>query len=55
MFEKIGGTASAASAEAMAQAPSGERRLVELRGAHHLLHHRRPAEVAELIVDAAGQ
>jgi pimeloyl-ACP methyl ester carboxylesterase len=30
-------------------------RLVELRGAHHLLHHRRPAEVAELIVDAAGQ
>ncbi len=32
VFEKTGATAYAASAEAMAQAPSGERRLVELRG-----------------------
>jgi len=31
-FEKTGAVAYAASAEAMAQAPSGERRLVELRG-----------------------
>lgn len=32
VFEKAGVVAYAASAEAMAQAPSGERRLVELRG-----------------------
>ncbi|MDB5480648.1 MAG: oxidoreductase, partial [Caulobacteraceae bacterium] len=32
VFERTGSTAYAASAEAMAQAPSGERRLVELRG-----------------------
>lgn len=32
VFERTGPTAYAASAEAMAQAPSGERRLVELRG-----------------------
>jgi putative ABC transport system permease protein len=32
VFERAGATAYAASAEAMAQAPSGERRLVELRG-----------------------
>ena len=32
VFERTGATAYAASAEAMAQAPSGERRLVELRG-----------------------
>ncbi len=32
IFEKAGAVAYAASAEAMAQAPSGERRLVELRG-----------------------
>ena len=32
IFEKAGVVAYAASAEAMAQAPSGERRLVELRG-----------------------
>ncbi len=32
VFDRTGRTAYAASAEAMAQAPSGERRLVELRG-----------------------
>ena len=32
IFEKAGAVAYAASAEAMAEAPSGERRLVELRG-----------------------
>ncbi len=29
--------------------------LVELRGAHHLLHQQRPVEVAECILAAAGQ
>ena len=28
--------------------------LIELRGAHHLLHQQRPAELAEIIVAAAG-